>query len=105
MKIIDEREKTHGPFAETARLAQALKATFRTGRNWPAMNDAQREALDLRAHKIARILNGDHKEKDHWLDDDGYAYLCEEHKPVVPGSVVYLTPANPIPIQSADDGA
>jgi hypothetical protein len=35
----------------------------------------QRESLDMIAHKIARILNGNPNVHDHWHDIAGYATL------------------------------
>jgi hypothetical protein len=35
----------------------------------------QREALEMIAHKIARILNGDPNYSDNWIDVAGYATL------------------------------
>jgi hypothetical protein len=34
-----------------------------------------REALEIDAHKIGRILAGDPDFRDHWLDRAGYATL------------------------------
>jgi hypothetical protein len=39
----------------------------------------QREALDMIAHKIARILNGNPDVHDHWHDIVGYASLVAEN--------------------------
>ena len=38
----------------------------------------QAEALDMIAHKIARILNGDPNHHDHWHDIAGYATLIAD---------------------------
>jgi hypothetical protein len=38
----------------------------------------QREALDMIAHKIARIINGDPDYADSWVDIAGYATLVSE---------------------------
>ena len=73
--ILNEREKTHGAYASTAAMAQQIKDCFKHGQNWLEMDDTQREALDLIATKIARILSGNPREKDHWVDVAGYANL------------------------------
>lgn len=75
--ILDEREKTHGPFTVVAAKAQRLKNTMRGGANWNVMDDIQREALEMIASKIGRILAGNHDEVDHWRDIAGYAALIE----------------------------
>lgn len=38
----------------------------------------QREALEMIAHKIARILNGDPNYADSWVDIAGYAKLIAD---------------------------
>ena len=76
MKLLDERETTHGPFMATAAKAQQLKDAMQGGKNWSEMDDIQREALQMIASKIARILSGNHDEIDHWRDIAGYANLA-----------------------------
>ena len=73
--ILDEREKTHGPFMTVAAKAQHLKDTIRGGKTWAEMDDIQREALEMIASKIGRILAGNYDEIDHWRDIAGYAEL------------------------------
>ena len=46
--------------------------------NWPGLTDAQREALEMVAHKIGRILNGDPNYHDSWHDIVGYAKLVAD---------------------------
>ena len=78
--ILQEREKTHGSFRMTATTAQELKVHFRTLSNFSfsKLPARQREALDMFATKIARILSGDHSARDHWDDIAGYAQLGAE---------------------------
>ena len=45
--------------------------------NWKELSDDKIEALDMCAHKIGRILNGDPSYKDSWTDIIGYAKLVE----------------------------
>lgn len=74
---LKDREKTHGKFKNVAQTAQRLKDTFR----WAGidhLNAEQREALDLVASKIARILCGDPNYADNWHDIAGYARLGEK---------------------------
>lgn len=77
-KLISERQKTHGLFAEQSRLAQALKDIFRCAPNWVLLSPAQREGLDMNANKVARILAGDPSFRDHWDDIAGYAMLVSK---------------------------
>ena len=75
MNLLTEREKTHGPFMTTAAKAQQLKDAMQGGKNWAELDDIQREALQMIASKIARILSGNWDEIDHWKDIAGYANL------------------------------
>ena len=72
-----ERQQTHGDYTETARLAQELKETLRAGFAYGDLSSSHREALDLIATKLARILSGNPREPDHWRDIAGYARLAE----------------------------
>jgi len=76
-KILDEREKTHGDFSETAEIAQGLKYIIDENSE-KVSSQAQREALEMICTKIARILAGNAKEADHWKDIAGYAELGME---------------------------
>ncbi|MBE9472959.1 MAG: hypothetical protein IMY75_12755, partial [Chloroflexi bacterium] len=59
-------------------IAQALKdEMWRTG-NWEDLDADMKEALEMIQHKIARILNGDPRYADNWLDIAGYARLVED---------------------------
>jgi hypothetical protein len=69
------KQKTHGNYRDTANISQNMKSVMSTGRNWSVLRDTQREALELIAMKIARILSGDHNFRDHWDDIEGYAEL------------------------------
>jgi hypothetical protein len=66
-ELIAARQPTHGDFAETAAIAQALKAVFAAA-GADRFEPVQREALDQIAVKLARICAGDPTCADHWLD-------------------------------------
>jgi len=72
------RNGTHGPFTGNAGVSQQLQATMRASANWHALDATQREALQIIAHKIGRILSGDPNYADHWHDIGGYARLIED---------------------------
>lgn len=72
---LGERHLTHGSYKDTAETSQSIKSFMCTTKNWRDLTDAQREALDLIATKIARILNGDPTQEEHWHDISGYATL------------------------------
>lgn len=75
--LLDERQKTHGDFYDVAATAQELKDAMRRGKNWKLLDDTEREALQMIASKIGRILAGNPHEPDHWRDIAGYATLIE----------------------------
>jgi hypothetical protein len=74
--ILEERAKTHGAFSSHAAFAQRIKAVLREGEH--KLSGVQREALEMIAHKIGRILAGDPNHNDHWDDIAGYATLVSK---------------------------
>lgn len=73
--LTQERRSTHGEWSEQAMLSNDLKAEMHRRPNWDAITPGQREALDMIAVKIGRILCGDADHADHWDDIAGYAHL------------------------------
>jgi hypothetical protein len=74
-EMLSGREARYGSFEDHAEISQALKLTMQDRAKWPMLEDDQREALEMIAHKIARILNGDPNYADNWIDIAGYATL------------------------------
>ena len=74
-----QRGKRYGEFAEHARITQNLKAVMKDSPNWQEgkLTASQMESLEMIAHKIGRILNGDASYADSWHDIAGYAQLVE----------------------------
>lgn len=71
------RESRYGSFQVHAEISQVIKQVMHSAaqaRNKELDSD-QLEALDMIAHKIARILNGDPNYADNWIDIAGYATL------------------------------
>lgn len=75
---LTERGKTYGEFMYQAIITQDLKISMERAPNWPKLAPDMREALDMIASKIARILNGDPNYADSWHDIAGYALLIEK---------------------------
>lgn len=73
--LLAERGKTHGDYAEHAQITQDLKFVITSTPGYAKLTAAQRETLDMTAHKIGRILAGDPNFKDHWDDIVGYNKL------------------------------
>jgi hypothetical protein len=76
--VLNEREKTHGDYKDTARIAQQLKNASRDTFGYYRLSEVQAESLDLIFTKIARALSGDPNCKDTWDDIAGYANLVSE---------------------------
>lgn len=78
---LTERGNRYGQFKDHASASQELKAVMRDrmGPNkWDGLDADQREALEMIAHKIARIINGDPNYADSWVDIAGYAKLVSD---------------------------
>lgn len=75
---LKERGSRYGEFHEHARITQSLKLAMIDSRNWHNLHADQREALEMVAHKIGRILNGDPDYIDSWHDIIGYVKLVED---------------------------
>jgi hypothetical protein len=73
--LLDERGRTHGNWIDNARISQSTKELWRKEEGWKRLSNGQREALEMIAHKIARVLSGDPNYVDHWADVAGYAEL------------------------------
>lgn len=73
--ILQERGSRYGDFRDDAQNAQRIKDALRAGRNWDKLRPFQREAVELIATKLGRIVNGDPDYADSWLDVSGYAQL------------------------------
>ena len=83
-----ERGKRYGDFTDHARICQSLKQIMMRTPGWGGrVNDVQRQALEVIADKIARILNGDPNYADNWHDIQGYAKLAEDRLPVEEESI------------------
>lgn len=72
-----ERGNRYGDFKDHAEVTQNIKRAMETGRNWADLCPAHKESLEMIAHKIGRILNGDPYYGDSWHDIAGYARLAE----------------------------
>lgn len=74
---LEERGSRYGDFNEHARITQNIKRAMIESPNWNELEDSMKEGLEMIAHKIGRILNGDPFYKDSWHDISGYATLVE----------------------------
>lgn len=85
-----QRGSRYGNFTDHARICQRLKnvmvETTSLGlvpepKGWAYLSDVQKQALEVIADKIARILSGDPNYDDNWHDIQGYAKLAEDSLP------------------------
>jgi len=74
-QTLAQRQKTHGNFATHSEISQKLKAVMYESEGWQDLPYEHCEALEMIAHKIARILNGDPCFIDSWRDVCGYSQL------------------------------
>ncbi len=74
-KTLADRGTKYGKFENHAIISQGLKDNMRQYPGWGRLSEDQTEALEMIQHKIARILNGDPKYVDSWVDIAGYAQL------------------------------
>lgn len=77
-ELLNEREARYGNFKDHSYIAQNIKEAMICTANWPHLSCSQRESLEMIAHKIARIMNGDVNYADNWVDIAGYAQLIAD---------------------------
>jgi hypothetical protein len=77
-ETLKERGNRYGEFKEHARITQSIKLAMRDSKNWASLPDEMIESLEMIAHKIGRILNGDPSYSDSWHDIIGYVRLIEQ---------------------------
>ena len=89
-QILNERGKRYGNFHEHAEITQVIKKVILEGRHLSALSSGrvitrvgimkhdQIECLEMIAHKLGRILNGDPNYEDSWRDIAGYATLVAD---------------------------
>ena len=77
-KTLDQRGDRYGDFGGHARITQELKQAMGCSRNWDALSHDKKDCLEMVAHKIGRILNGDPEYHDSWHDIIGYVRLVEQ---------------------------
>jgi hypothetical protein len=76
--VLQERGNRYGPFSGNATIAQQIKNVMRNQKGWERLCVSKKEALEMIAHKVARILNGDPTYADNWVDIAGYAKLVAD---------------------------
>ena len=73
-----ERGSRYGTFIGHATITQQIKLPMHKSPNWDKLTPDQKECLEMIAHKIGRILNGDPNYHDSWHDIVGYTKLVAD---------------------------
>jgi hypothetical protein len=73
--VLQKRETQYGNFAVQGHIAQNIRVSIRNNLGWNRLAPDQKEALDMIANKLSRVLNGNPDVIDHWEDIAGYAML------------------------------
>jgi hypothetical protein len=77
-ETLEERGTRYGSFIGHANITQRIKRVMQDSPNWEMLDDDMSEALEMVAHKIGRILNGDPNYHDSWHDIIGYTKLVAD---------------------------
>lgn len=77
-ETLAERGSRYGEFEDHALVTQNIKRAMYDSKNWAELDDDKAECLEMVAHKIGRILNGDSDYVDSYTDIIGYVRLIEK---------------------------
>lgn len=75
--LLKARGQINGDYNKMTDCIWRIKGAVRDG-NFHGLPAPQKEALDMIAHKMGRILTGDPNHEDHWRDIAGYATLVAD---------------------------
>ncbi len=74
-ELTTEKKKEHGDWLTQSNRSRIIKTSMHNSVGWSGLESYQKEALDMIAVKMSRILSGDANLADHWDDIAGYAFL------------------------------
>ena len=77
-ETLKQRGARYGAFVEQTRVSQNIKHAMSESVNWKRLAPYQREAFEMCAVKMARILSGDPNDFDSWHDLEGYMKLAAD---------------------------
>lgn len=77
-EVLTERGNRYGVFSKHASVTQDIKRALFNCRHRETFAADQVEALEMIAHKLGRIVNGDPNYADSWIDIAGYAKLVAD---------------------------
>lgn len=73
--VLAARGNRYGAFDRHAQITQDLKLIMHQSPKWRYLTASQKEAMEMIAHKMGRMLNGDVTYQDNVVDIIGYATL------------------------------
>lgn len=76
--VLIERGRRYGAFLDQARITQGIKGAIFLHADLDNLEYDHKEALEMIANKIGRIINGDPNYADSWDDIAGYAKLVAD---------------------------
>lgn len=77
-QTLAERGQRYGEFIGHAHITQNIKEAMKSHEGWDDLAPDMVECLEMVAHKIGRIINGDPEYIDSWTDIIGYTRLVEK---------------------------
>lgn len=77
-ETLEERGKRYGNYLQQTRISKALQNRMRMVESYKELDPDMKDALEMIAVKISRILNGDPDYSDNWHDIAGYATLVAD---------------------------
>ena len=75
---LTERGKRYGNYMEQTIISSNIKEAMQTSPSYWEMETDQKDALEMIAVKMSRIVNGDPDYADNWADIAGYATLVKD---------------------------
>jgi hypothetical protein len=71
--LLAARGARYGTFIQNGIISQGLKDVMRCTPGWAKLDPDMKEALEQHCLKVSRILSGDPRYDDNWVDIAGYA--------------------------------
>ena len=75
---LTERGKRYGNYMEQTTISNNIKEAMQANPTYWQMETDQKDALEMIAVKMSRIVNGDPNYADNWADIAGYATLVKD---------------------------
>ena len=77
-ETLTERGKRYGNYLKQTAISNKIKEAMQENPAYWSMETDQKDALEMIAVKISRIINGTPDHTDNWLDVAGYATLVAD---------------------------